>query len=241
VPLWRGNHVAVRQLVGDFSRYLYLPRLRETAVLLQAIRDGLGLLPGAWIRSLTPTASTKPRDAAAVCAAGGSSMFPRTTSPASWFAIPPTEPPPRGQVFEPFYRASPPPETRRADRGGFTAVSLSIRPASAAMPGGGLPTRSSHISRGSSALGSKSRWKSGPRSRRALPRMSSAPSPRTAAPSNSPPTGSSRNRDATLRARGLARLPRDLRDRRASVSRAQRRAHKDRPTSRSRCCADRQR
>jgi predicted AAA+ superfamily ATPase len=44
VPLWRGNHVAVKQLVEDFVRYLYLPRLKEPAVLFQAIRDGLGLL-----------------------------------------------------------------------------------------------------------------------------------------------------------------------------------------------------
>jgi predicted AAA+ superfamily ATPase len=44
VPLWRGDHVAVRQLVEDFARYLYLPRLKEPAVLLDAIRDGLGLL-----------------------------------------------------------------------------------------------------------------------------------------------------------------------------------------------------
>ena len=27
VPLWRGDHVAVKQLVEDFARYLYLPRL----------------------------------------------------------------------------------------------------------------------------------------------------------------------------------------------------------------------
>jgi hypothetical protein len=27
VPLWRGEHVAVRQLVEDFARYLYLPQL----------------------------------------------------------------------------------------------------------------------------------------------------------------------------------------------------------------------
>jgi hypothetical protein len=26
VPLWRGNHVPIRQLVEDFDRYLYLPR-----------------------------------------------------------------------------------------------------------------------------------------------------------------------------------------------------------------------
>jgi len=44
VPLWRGNHVPVRQLVEDFARYLYLPRLAAPAVLVQAIRDGLNLL-----------------------------------------------------------------------------------------------------------------------------------------------------------------------------------------------------
>lgn len=44
VPLWRGDHVAVKQLVEDFARYLYLPRLRDTGVLLDAIREGLGLL-----------------------------------------------------------------------------------------------------------------------------------------------------------------------------------------------------
>jgi predicted AAA+ superfamily ATPase len=44
VPLWRGDHVAIKQLVEDFGRYLYLPRLRESAVLLEAIREGLRLL-----------------------------------------------------------------------------------------------------------------------------------------------------------------------------------------------------
>ena len=44
VPLWRGNHVAIKQLVEDFARYLYLPRLTEPNVLTGAIRDGLGLL-----------------------------------------------------------------------------------------------------------------------------------------------------------------------------------------------------
>ncbi|HLH76048.1 MAG TPA: hypothetical protein VKV28_04490 [Candidatus Binataceae bacterium] len=43
VPLWRGNHVAVKQLADDFSRYLYLPRLRDSEVLAQAIADGLTL------------------------------------------------------------------------------------------------------------------------------------------------------------------------------------------------------
>jgi len=44
VPLWRGDHVAVRQLVEDFGRYLYLPRLAGTEVLMQAIQDGIALL-----------------------------------------------------------------------------------------------------------------------------------------------------------------------------------------------------
>jgi hypothetical protein len=44
VPLWRGDHVAIRQLAEDFARYLYLPRLRDQQVLLSAIRDGLSLL-----------------------------------------------------------------------------------------------------------------------------------------------------------------------------------------------------
>ena len=44
VPLWRGDHVAVKQLVEDFARYLYLPRLRDSTVLLHAIRDGVSLL-----------------------------------------------------------------------------------------------------------------------------------------------------------------------------------------------------
>ena len=33
-----------KQLAEDFARYLYLPRLKEPGVLLQSIRDGLGLL-----------------------------------------------------------------------------------------------------------------------------------------------------------------------------------------------------
>ena len=44
VPLWRGDHVAVKQLVEDFARYLYLPRLAGSEVLVQAIRDGIALL-----------------------------------------------------------------------------------------------------------------------------------------------------------------------------------------------------
>jgi len=44
VPLWRGDHVTIKQIVEDFARYCYLPRVKEPAVLFQAIHDGLGLL-----------------------------------------------------------------------------------------------------------------------------------------------------------------------------------------------------
>jgi len=44
VPLWRGEHAPVRQLVDDFARYLYLPRLAGPEVLVNAIRGGLALL-----------------------------------------------------------------------------------------------------------------------------------------------------------------------------------------------------
>jgi predicted AAA+ superfamily ATPase len=44
IPLWRGDHVAVRQLVEDFATYLYLPRLADPDVLIRAICDGIALL-----------------------------------------------------------------------------------------------------------------------------------------------------------------------------------------------------
>ena len=44
VPLWRGNHVSISQLAEDFPKYIYLPRLKDSSVLLASIRDGAGLL-----------------------------------------------------------------------------------------------------------------------------------------------------------------------------------------------------
>jgi len=44
VPLWRGDHVAIKQLAEDFAKYLYLPRLKDSSVLVGAIRDGFALL-----------------------------------------------------------------------------------------------------------------------------------------------------------------------------------------------------
>ena len=44
VPLWRGDHVLISQLVDDFGRYTYLPRLAGPAILYQAVQDGLKLM-----------------------------------------------------------------------------------------------------------------------------------------------------------------------------------------------------
>jgi predicted AAA+ superfamily ATPase len=44
VPLWRGDHVTIAQLLSDFAQYVYLPRLKEPRVLLEAIEGGVGLL-----------------------------------------------------------------------------------------------------------------------------------------------------------------------------------------------------
>jgi hypothetical protein len=44
VPLWRGDHVEIRLLLEDFARYLYLPRLADSSVLVHAIRRGFELL-----------------------------------------------------------------------------------------------------------------------------------------------------------------------------------------------------
>jgi hypothetical protein len=43
IPLWRGNHVPIKQLAEDFARYVYLPRLADAAVLSSAIQDALGM------------------------------------------------------------------------------------------------------------------------------------------------------------------------------------------------------
>lgn len=46
IPLWKGDHVSVRDLTDWFAQYLYLPRLRSSDVLIEAIRDGAKSL--AW-------------------------------------------------------------------------------------------------------------------------------------------------------------------------------------------------
>ncbi len=44
VPLWRGKHVGVKQLVDDFAKYPYLPRVKNAQVILDAIQDGVSRL-----------------------------------------------------------------------------------------------------------------------------------------------------------------------------------------------------
>jgi hypothetical protein len=41
IPLWRGNSVHIKELAENFARYVYLPRLKITDVLLAAIREGV--------------------------------------------------------------------------------------------------------------------------------------------------------------------------------------------------------
>lgn len=43
IPLWRGDHVTLKQLAEDFAQYPYLPRLKDSEVLLGAVEDGLRL------------------------------------------------------------------------------------------------------------------------------------------------------------------------------------------------------
>src|SRR5439155_24850293 len=44
VPLWPRDHVTIKQLVEHFASYLYLPRVKDSSVLLGAVRDGVSLL-----------------------------------------------------------------------------------------------------------------------------------------------------------------------------------------------------
>jgi len=44
IPLWRGDHVDLKQLAEDFAKYVYLPRLRDVSVLAAAVREGVSQL-----------------------------------------------------------------------------------------------------------------------------------------------------------------------------------------------------
>lgn len=44
IPLWRGDHVSIKQLLDDFATYLYLPKISDEKVLLDAISNGLNMI-----------------------------------------------------------------------------------------------------------------------------------------------------------------------------------------------------
>jgi hypothetical protein len=44
IPLWRDNHVAIKQLLEDFGKYCYLPRVKDASVLISAVEKGVGSL-----------------------------------------------------------------------------------------------------------------------------------------------------------------------------------------------------
>ncbi len=44
IPLWRGEHVSVRQLTEDYATYVYLTRIQYDDVLIGAIRSGINML-----------------------------------------------------------------------------------------------------------------------------------------------------------------------------------------------------
>lgn len=44
IPLWRGNHVAVSQIVEDFATHLYLTKMQNPEVIGRAVIDGIRLL-----------------------------------------------------------------------------------------------------------------------------------------------------------------------------------------------------
>src|SRR6266508_968869 len=41
IPLWEGDHAGLKKLWEDFAQYPYLPRLRDSSVMLEAVRNGV--------------------------------------------------------------------------------------------------------------------------------------------------------------------------------------------------------
>ena len=60
VPLWRGDDVEIKQLAEDFAQYLYLPRLTQPDVLLEAIAEGVSLIT--WKKDAFAYAEAKEGD-----------------------------------------------------------------------------------------------------------------------------------------------------------------------------------
>ena len=70
VPLWRGEHVAVKQLAEDFARYLYLPRVAGPEVLYRRFGTGWRCSHGSPEPSRTQRATTRLRAAIVACVLG---------------------------------------------------------------------------------------------------------------------------------------------------------------------------
>ncbi|PTQ88007.1 Swt1 family HEPN domain-containing protein [Nitrosomonas ureae] len=87
IPLWRGDNVAVKQLVEDFARYIYLPRLKDSFVLLDAIRDGVNLLT--WVQDGFGFADSYDEDAGRYKGLRGGQMVPLTDAHAPGLVVKP--------------------------------------------------------------------------------------------------------------------------------------------------------
>jgi predicted AAA+ superfamily ATPase len=87
IPLWRGDHVPVKQLVEDFARYLYLPRLKDSAVLLHAISEGLNLLT--WVQDSFGFADSYDDDAGRYRGLRGGTMVSLTDAHAPGLVVKP--------------------------------------------------------------------------------------------------------------------------------------------------------
>jgi predicted AAA+ superfamily ATPase len=215
--LWRDrDHVGVRQLRDDFATYLYLPRLKDSGVLLGAIQSGVGDL--AWEAGTFAYAELfdestgqyrglKAGENVSVILDGSSVVVKPEAARRQLDAVlpPPPPPPPRRGVMTTMTGRRL--HRRRYELAASTAPSSWTQCERPAMPGGS-PTRSSLISRRWLAPTSRSPWRSPPSFRTVSPTRSSGSSPRIAAPS-------------------------------ASATTASRRA--DRPTKRTACCGTRSR
>jgi predicted AAA+ superfamily ATPase len=87
VPLWRGDHVAVKQLAEDFARYLYLPRLKDSVVLGSAIREGSALLT--WDRESFAFADSFDESAGRYRGLRGGQVMPLADSDSSTLLVKP--------------------------------------------------------------------------------------------------------------------------------------------------------
>jgi hypothetical protein len=87
IPLWRGDNVAVKQLVEDFARYIYLPRLKDSFVLLDAIRDGVNLLT--WVQDGFGFADSYDEDAGRYKGLRGGQMVTLTDAHAPGLVVKP--------------------------------------------------------------------------------------------------------------------------------------------------------